>query len=120
MENIIPNWYGKEKKKMLITTGKSIWYKSGFPTIELQWVLLKDPEEKMERLEIQYTDLNLSAMEISSFFIRRWTMEVTVQEVRIQLGVETQRQWSDLVVARITPLLMGLFSLTKLLAHRLN
>lgn len=119
-EIIIPNWYGKENKKMLITTGKSIWYKSSFPTIELQWVLLKDPEGKIEPRAIQCTDLNLSAMEIINFFIRRWTVEVTFQEVRTHLGVETQRQWSDLAISRTTPLLMGLFSLTTLLAHRLN
>lgn len=119
-EIIIPNWYGKENKKMLITTGKSIWYKSSFPTIELQWVLLKDPEGKIEPRAIQCTNLNLSAMEIINFFIRRWTVEVTFQEVRTHLGVETQRQWSDLAITRTTPLLMGLFSLTTLLAHRLN
>lgn len=119
-EVIIPNWYGKANKKMLITTGKSIWYKSSFPTIELQWVLLKDPEGKLESRAIQCTDLNLSAMDIIDFFIRRWTVEVTFQEVRTHLGVETQRQWSDMAIARTTPVLMGLFSLTTLLAHQLN
>jgi hypothetical protein len=119
-EVIIPNWYGKENKKMLITTGKSIWYKSSFPTIELQWVLLKDPEGKIEPRALQCTDLNLSTMEIINFFIRRWTVEVTFQEVRTHLGVETQRQWSDMAIAKTTPVLMGLFSLTTLLAHQLN
>jgi hypothetical protein len=119
-EVIIPNWYGKENKKMLITTGKSIWYKSSFPTIELQWVLLKDPEGKMEPRAIQCTDLGLSAMDMINFFIRRWTVEVTFQEVRTHLGVETQRQWSDKAIARTTPILMGLFSLTALLADQLN
>jgi DDE superfamily endonuclease len=119
-EIIIPNWYGQENKKMLITTGKSIWYKSSFPTIELQWVLLKDPEGKIEPKAIQCTDLNLSPIEMINYFIRRWTLEVTFQEVRTHLGVETQRQWSDKAIARTTPLLMGLFSLTTLLANQLN
>jgi len=119
-EIIVPNWYGQENKKMLIATGKSIWYKSSFPTIELQWVLLKDPEGKIESRAIQCTDLNLSPMEIINFFIRRWTVEVTFQEVRTHLGVETQRQWSDMAIARTTPVLMGLFSITTLLAHQLN
>lgn len=119
-EVIIPNWYGKGNKKMLITTGKSIWYKSSFPTIELQWVLLKDPEGKMEPRAIQCTDLGLSPMDMINFFIRRWTVEVTFQEVRTHLGVETQRQWSDKAIARTTPILMGLFSLTTLLADQLN
>jgi hypothetical protein len=42
---------------------------------------------------------------------------VTFHEVRTHLGVETQRQWSDLAIARTTPILMGLFSLVTLLAH---
>jgi hypothetical protein len=38
-------------------------------------------------------------------------VETTFQEVRAHLGVETQRQWSDLAIARTTPALLGLFSL---------
>jgi len=38
--------------------------------------------------------------------------------VREHLGVETQRQWSDLAIARTTPALLGLFSLVTLLAHQ--
>jgi hypothetical protein len=36
------------------------------------------------------------------------------------LGVETQRQWSDRVIARTTPGLLGLFSIVTLLAGRLD
>ena len=35
-------------------------------------------------------------------------MEVTQEEVRRHLGVETQRQWSDLAIRRTTPALLGL------------
>ena len=40
-----------------------------------------------------------------------WNVEVTFEEARAHLGVETQRQWSDLSIARSTPCLFGLFSL---------
>jgi len=43
-------------------------------------------------------------------------METTFQETRRHLGVETQRQWSDLAIARTTPALLGLFSLITLWA----
>jgi len=46
-----------------------------------------------------------------------WVMEVTFAEVRRHLGVETQRQWSDLAILRATPALLGLFSLVALYAH---
>jgi len=35
------------------------------------------------------------------------------------LGIETQRQWSDLAILRSTPALLGLFSLVTLFAHEL-
>ena len=50
----------------------------------------------------------------------RWQLEVTYQEVRAHLGVETQRQWSDRAIARTTPILMGLFSWVALAPHSLQ
>jgi hypothetical protein len=35
-------------------------------------------------------------------------MEVTFEEARAHLGMETQRQWSDLAIARITPGFIGI------------
>ena len=49
----------------------------------------------------------------------RWSVEVTFEEARAHLGVETQRQWSDQAIARTTPVLLGLFSLVTVLALRL-
>ena len=51
--------------------------------------------------------------------MRHWQVEVTFQEARAHLGVETQRQWSDRAIARTTPCLLALFSITALLADRL-
>jgi len=50
----------------------------------------------------------------------RWSVEVTFEEAREHLGMETQRQWSDLAVARTTPCLLGLFSLVTLWTLRLH
>lgn len=46
-------------------------------------------------------------------------MEVTFEEARAHLGVETQRQWSDKATARTTPCLLGLYSIVTLLAQPL-
>jgi len=56
---------------------------------------------------------------IVEIFVLRWNVEVTFEETRRHLGVETQRQWSDLAIARTTPALMGLFSLVCLMALRM-
>ena len=65
------------------------------------------------------TDLALKPVAILSRFVFRWRIETTFQEVREHLGIETQRQWSDLAILRITPALLGLYSLITLWAHGL-
>jgi len=52
-------------------------------------------------------------------YLGRWNGEVTLEEVRRHLGVETQRQWSDQAIARTTPARFDLFSLVCLIGLRL-
>ena len=58
--------------------------------------------------------------QIIAWYVSRWQIEVTVEEVRCHLGVETQRQWSARAIARTTPCLLGRFSRVLLLAYRLS
>jgi hypothetical protein len=46
-------------------------------------------------------------------------MEVTFEEARRHLGLQTQRQRSVLAIARTTPVLLKLFSLVRLLPNTL-
>ena len=66
------------------------------------------------------TDPQVAAPQIIQWFVLRWQLEVTFQEGRAHLGIETQRQWSDLAIARTTPILFGLFSWVTLAAHVLG
>ena len=50
--------------------------------------------------------------------MQRWSVEVTFEEARAHLGLETQRQWSDLAIARTTPVLLGLLTVVTLAALR--
>ncbi len=63
------------------------------------------------------TDQQAAPEQIVAWFVLRWQLEVTFHEVRDHLGVETQRQWSELAIRRVTPALLGLFSFVTLLAH---
>src|SRR5262249_1285283 len=65
------------------------------------------------------TEQSLSAQQIVEWFVMRWQLEVTFEESRAHLGVETQRQWSDLAIVRTTPALLGLFSLVAVFAHQM-
>ena len=86
----------------------------------IRWVLVRDAEGDREPQAFLCTDLDADPTEILGWFVRRWRVEVTLAEVRRHLGVETQRQWSDLAILRTTPALLGLFSLVTLWANRIK
>ena len=46
-------------------------------------------------------------------------MKPPLREGRAHLGIETQRQWSDLAIERTTPLLFGLYSLVALAGEQM-
>jgi hypothetical protein len=80
-------------------------------------VLIRDPKKIFKTQALLCTDVNVPAKQIVLWFVRRWQVEVTFHEVRTHLGVGTQRQWADLSILRITPALLGLFSIVTLLAN---
>ena len=114
----VENWYGQGPTQVEITSGTAVWYHSGMPVVPIRWVLIRDPNGKFRTKALLCTDQTAEPVQILKWFIRRWQVEVTFQEVRSHLGVETQRQWSHKAVARTTPILMGLFSWVTLLAHQ--
>jgi hypothetical protein len=112
-------WYGSEKREVEIYTETCVWYKSGFHPVLIRWVLVRDSQGPYEPQAFLSTCVDHTPAQILSWFVRRWRMEVTFEETRAHLGMETQRQWSDLAIARTTPVLLGLFSVVALMADRL-
>ena len=88
------------------------------PPVPIRYVLVRDPLGKLAPQALLCTDLTADPVQIVSWFVLRWQLETTFQEVRTHRGVETQRQWSELAILRTTPALLGLFSLVTLLAHQ--
>lgn len=113
-------WYGGKTKTLDIATGTNLWYTPGFDPLPIRWVLVRDPASKFDPTAFLCTDLCASPAQILAWFVMRWGLEVTFQESRVHLGLETQRQWSELAIARTTPALLGLFSLVTLLAFQLT
>ncbi len=113
------SWYGGTTREMEIATGTALWYQSPVPPVAIRWVLIRDPQGSYEPMALLCTDQHAEAAQIVEWFVLRWTVEVTFHEVRDHLGVETQRQWSDLAIVRTTPALLGLFSLVTIFAHHL-
>jgi hypothetical protein len=114
----VSNWYGGEERTVEIISKTALWYSTGLPAVPLRWVLIRDPEKRFETQALLCTDLEADAERIISWFVRRWRMEATFQEVRQRLGFETQRHWSEMAISRTAPAMLGLFSVVVLLAHR--
>ena len=85
----------------------------------MRWVLVRDPQGEYAPHALLSTHVDHTPLQILTWFVRRWRMEVTFEEARAHLGMETQRPWSDLAIARTTPVLLGWFSLVTLMADGL-
>ncbi len=114
------DWYGEGKRQLEISTGTALWYRSGLAPLSIRWVLTRDPEGSRASKAIFSTDPTQTAEQIVRDFMKRWSLEVTFEEGRAHLGIETQRQWSDRAIDRSTPLLFGLYSLVALFGHALH
>ena len=103
-------------------------YRSGKPPAIIRWVLIRDPQDAFDPHALLCIDPAADPTQILEWFVLRGRPEVTpyqvrgrlFQEARTHLGMETQRQWSDLSIARTTLALLGLFSWTTLAAHALQ
>lgn len=113
-------WYGATSTIMDWTTGTALWYATGEPPLLVRWVLVRDPAGKYPTRAFFTSDPHLTPSQIVAGFVARWSLEVTYEESRAHLGIETQRQWSDKAIERTTPALFALFSLVVLMAHALS
>ena len=112
------NWYGNAERMVEIASQTAVWYSTGLFAVPVRWVLIRDPGGEFKTQALLCTDLDADPEEILRWFMMRWQLEVTFQEMRRHLGFETQRQWSELAIRRTTPALLGLFSIVTLLAHQ--
>ena len=113
-------WYGGTTKEVDLATGTALWHRSGTDPLPIRWVLLRDPAGAMKPTALCCTDPTAEATQVVAWFVARWNVEVTFEEVRAHLGLETQRQWNTRAIGRTTPCLLGLFSLVVVLAQVLH
>jgi DDE superfamily endonuclease len=96
------------------------WSTPRLPPVAIRDVLVADPEGKRRLAAFCCPDLEATPGEILPWVVMRWSVEVTFEEGRAQLGLETQRQGSELAIARTTPVLLALFALVTVLAWQLS
>ena len=115
----VPGWYGAGERMIEITSATAVWQHGGLPVVPIRWVLIRDPLNRFAPQALLCTNPACDPVQIVGWFVQRWQVEVTFQEARTHLGLETQRQWSDKAIARTTPCLLALFSIVTLLASHL-
>jgi len=111
------HWYDGQTRDLELASATAIWFHYGKTPVPIRWVLIRDPQGKYETVCLLCTDQPIAPKQIVEWFVMRWQVEVTFEEARRHLGLETQRQWADKAIARTTPLLLGLFSWITLVAH---
>ncbi len=116
---LVVRWYDGVLKPVDVLSGQCLWYTPGQPPVSIGWVIVRDPDGKFEDTPIVCSDPCLSAQQLVEWFVLRWNIEVTFEESRAHVGVETQRQCSDKAIARTTPCLFGLYSIITLAALRI-
>jgi hypothetical protein len=110
-------WYGHQRRVLDVATGTALWHTDGCAPLPIRWVLVRDPQGRLSPYALFCTDQEVDATAILAAYLHRWNVEVTFEEARAHLGLETQRQWTTRAVGRTTPCLLGLFSVVVLMAH---
>ena len=82
----VANWYGHRPTLVELCSHTVVWYHNGMPAVPI-----RDPNGKFKTRALLCTDQSATPDKILTWFVRRWQVEVTFQEVRTHLGVETQR-----------------------------
>jgi len=116
----VRQWYGGRTREVEVCTDTAVWDHAGLPSVPIRWVLIRDPQDEFMPQALVTTHLTHTPEQLLEWFVRRWAMEVTFEEARAHLGLETQRQWHDLAIGRTTPAIFGLYSLVTLMAHALQ
>jgi DDE superfamily endonuclease len=119
-ETVTVDWYRGQRKTLWVFSHTALWHTPGLSPVEIRFVIVCDPEGKRRMEAFFCTDLQATPVQILAWVVMRWSVEVTCEEAHAHVGLKTQRPWSDLAIARTTPVLLALFSLVTLLALRLS
>ena len=77
----ITNWYGSVERVVEVSSQTAVWYSTGLFAVPLRWVLVLDPKGEFKTQALLCTDLRADPKKILSWFVMRWQLEVTFQEI---------------------------------------
>lgn len=114
----LTRWYQCNNRSVDILSGTALWSVRAH-RLPIRWVLVRDPLGRFPLQAFLCTDQQQTPQQILEAYVERWQCEVTFREVREHLGFGTQRQWNPLAIARTTPVIMALYSMTTVMAFEL-
>jgi len=112
-------WYGGGNRKVSVVSRKGHWYRAGAGLVPVRWVHVRDLTGTHRDEFFFTTDVSMTPKQIIEFFTQRWSIEVTFEEMRSCLGLETTRGRSEKTVLRSAPCLFGLYSIVAMLFAQL-
>jgi hypothetical protein len=65
-----------------ISSETAVWYSTGLFAVPLRWVLVRDAQKEFKTQALLCADLNADPQRIVCWFVMRWQLEVSFQEVR--------------------------------------
>jgi hypothetical protein len=111
-------WYGGSRRVIRFVTETTLWFsKQNCGVVPIRWVAVLNESKNPDYF--YSSDATMSASEIIEFYALRWNIEVTFEETKGLLGLETTRHWCRQSVLRVTPLIFGLFTAVTLIWNRL-
>lgn len=114
-------WYGSVQRTLSYVSETGLWFnKNACQVTPIRWVcVLGDPKHSLPDAYFFTSDTTMPAAQIIEWFAKRWNIEVTFEETRTLLGLETTRHWCKQSVLRVTPILLGLFTAISLIWNQL-
>lgn len=105
------SWYGGGSRLVEVVTGIGHWYRQGKGLVKIRWVYVHDLTGHHRDDYLYSTDSSMTAKEIIQAYVGRWDIEVTFEEMREHLGLETTRGRSPRTVLRVEPSLFALYTM---------
>lgn len=107
-------WYGGGRRQVAVVTGTGHWYKGGDGLVPVRWVFVEDLTGTHRDEYFFTTDVALTPKQIIEVYTGRWAIEVTFEEVREHVGLESTRGRCARTILRAEPCLFGLYTLVAL------
>jgi DDE superfamily endonuclease len=105
------SWYGGGHRDVSVVSSTGHWYQSGAGLAPVLWVHVRDCTGTHRDEYFFTTDVAMDIAELIEMYTARWSIEVTFQEMRSYIGLETTRGRSERTVLRAAPSLFGLYTI---------